>query len=826
MSLTGILGKLLEIEDLESIEAVAPSFAAPWAHDGPAWLLFGCLGLGALALVFYSRYQPRARAPLRIVLAVSRALLLGLLLLFLAEPVLSVKVVSSPRPLLWILFDGTDSMNIEDDLSESEEARLRAAVGLEARDTETAAGGSGARGRSRADHVRALLRKRGENPVARLAERFRLRAFLLERADGVRLLDASPEGGGEEVDLDRLADALSAEGEVTALGDALGDLARRHTSSALAGLLVVSDFNQNSGPSPLAAARRLGVPVHTLGVGPASAVDLGVDLQAPLLLKKAERSSLNVTLRQTGLEGRTVSLRLTAEPRPAEGDASVREPLVIAERSVELREPSTAVAVPYVPAETGRYVLLAEVAPIEGEIVGENNRAEREISVRDDFLRLMFVEYEPTWEWRFIKEVFHRDQLVGTRGFRTFLRSADPKVRQTNDLFLATMTPKRSDFFASDVIFLGDMPAATVSTRFSEMVREFVSQFGGGLVVIAGPRFGPGHLAGTPLADMLPVVVDPDARRRDTQDFRPRLTPAAAHVDFMRLGEEEDEHLRGWENLGWLPWYQPVARLHPLATALLEHPLETCADGTTRQPLIAIRRYGRGEVVYLGFNETWRLRRKYGELFYRRFWGEMIYRLGLSHAVGSQKRFVVRTDRQEYQADDRAVVTVEAYDADFEPLGEEDLPGRKLAAELILPEDAGGDAAGGGGRAEALAIPEARRGVFEVEVPLLLAGEHRVQVRDPVTGEDVAASFQVASLSVERREAARNVALEREVAAATGGRNYDLETIARLPDEIDMPRERETTVRIFPLWNTWLAFGVIIFLMLGEWLLRKLVHLS
>ena len=38
------------------------------------------------------------------------------------------------------------------------------------------------------------------------------------------------------------------------------------------------------------------------------------------------------------------------------------------------------------------------------------------------------------------------------------------------------------------------------------MVKEFVGNLGGGLVVIAGPRFGPRELHQTPLADMLPVI--------------------------------------------------------------------------------------------------------------------------------------------------------------------------------------------------------------------------------------------------------------------------------------------------------------------------------
>ena len=59
--------------------------------------------------------------------------------------------------------------------------------------------------------------------------------------------------------------------------------------------------------------------------------------------------------------------------------------------------------------------------------------------------------------------------------------------------------------------------------------------------------------------------------------------------------------LQAWNNACWgrLPWYQPVSRLHPLGTALAVHPADKCVDGITRQPIIAIRRYGRGEVVYL-----------------------------------------------------------------------------------------------------------------------------------------------------------------------------------------------------------------------------------
>ena len=134
-------------------------------------------------------------------------------------------------------------------------------------------------------------------------------------------------------------------------------------------------------------------------------------------------------------------------------------------------------------------------------------------------MRLLFVEYEPTWEWKFIKEVFHRDKLVGPRGFRTFLRSADPKVRQTNELYVPTLSPPAERVLPTRRDPIERHAGLGVSPRFCEMTEEFVDKMGGGLVVLAGPRFGPGQLSLTPLGDMLPVKVDPNLHIRDRRDF-------------------------------------------------------------------------------------------------------------------------------------------------------------------------------------------------------------------------------------------------------------------------------------------------------------------
>jgi len=827
MNWTATLGRILGYDDVSTIESARISFGSAWAHASTALVVAGCIALVAVAFAFYLQCQPKGHQPTRIFLGLCRALVLCLVWLILADPMLELTFVSLPKPVLWLLLDGSDSMSIPDELPPDEQAALAKAVDLTTYQstnanrpkgndaTEASVAARPSDRPARVDYARALFSKPNGNLLERLAERFRLRVFTFAETDGVRIL--SPE---DKADLKQIPYDWRANGTTTALGDAFEDLSRKHATDNLAGVMVVSDFDQNTGAAPLSAARKLGVPVFTVGVGPLTAVDLSIDLLAPPTMKKAESSTISVIVRQRELDNASVHLRLQAY-QPGDDET---EPLrtLIGERTVTMTAGSTQVEFPYTPETTGRFIFTAEVDPAEGEAVTQNNIAEREVKIIDDFLRLMFVEYEPTWEWRFVKEVFHRDKLVGTRGFRTFIRSADPIVRETNELFLPTLTLPRSQFFENDVIFLGDMPSTSLSTRFCEMTKEFVSQFGGGLVVIAGPRFGPGQLAETALADMLPVVVDPDAKRRDEKEFRMSLTPIASQFDFMRLGQTTAENTSGWNNMGKLSWYQPVRRVEARGTQVLaEHPTDKCADGKTPQPLIAIRQYGRGEVIYVGFNELWRLRRLRGEEYYRQFWGQLIHRLGLSHALGSHKRFVVRTDKQQYRSGDQVLMTVEAFDKEFQPLDDKEIPDRRLTAELVRPDrDADGN------RTQAINIPQLKPGVFETRAPVFSGGEYRLRVTDPIANQVAEINFDVANVSIERRNPVRNLSLQKNIAAETGGKSYDLLDVDRITDDFNPVRHKETSIEILPLWNNWIVFTTVISLVLLEWFVRKRVNLA
>jgi hypothetical protein len=821
-----VVAWLLGLDNATSIKDISnPSLSASWANNEPFWVILGVTALLTVALLFYLRLQDRGGTATRWMLGISRGLVLVLVFLTLAEPVIRTTYTRTHRPYLYFIFDGTDSMAIEDRLPEEDRKRISLATGTSPTET-----------RSRMGYLQSFVGKEEENLLVELQKKLNVEAFVFDGTTTaqVRKLELNPDGD-PEIRPQHVAKQLSTDGQVTAMGAVFNHVNQQLGTGRLAGVVVFSDFANNSGVPPLgtsgsgqlAPASRLGVPVYTVGIGATESMDLAVDVQTDPKMKKAERTTVMVKLRQTGMKSEQVTVRVTARRLGGLADG-LNEQIRVGEKTVTLNAATEPVEFSFTPKDSGRFEFIAEVDPVDGEIVKENNRAVREVNIIDDYLRLMYVAYEPTWEWRFIKEVFHRDKLVGMQGFRTYLSSSDARVRENNVLFLPTLAPKRSDFFANDVIFLGDMPrqgsggqASGFSDRFCEMVKEYVGQFGGGLVVIAGPRFGLKEMAGTPLADMLPVIIDPEATIRDDDEFALRLTPFASNYPFMNLGENDVENRKAWENLNRLQWYYPVAQTHALAEVLAEHPVHTCRDGKTPQPLIAIRRYGKGEVVYVAMNEMWRLRRKYGEKHYRQFWSQLIYRLGMSHALGSEKRFVVRPDRQHYRVEDTVTLSVEAYDENFEPLTEQALGRQTLEGELII-EGADGQSK----QIRTISVPLLRDGVFEARIPAYSEGEYRLRVKDPVSGEFREVRFDVANVSAERRSAVRNKALQESLARETKGQSYDLTNVSRLIDDVQATTIVEPILKTHKLAFTPLWFILLVGLLLSEWLVRELINLT
>lgn len=783
------IGWLLGFDHVRSIDSIGLSLSAPWAAERTTLVFACCVASVIVAMAFYGRLEERRGLVLTRFLIAVRAALLVLLVLTLAAPLLRSSATTEHQPKVLVVIDNTQSMSIADGHRDGATALTRA---------EQVAGATAA------DESSLLARLRAEPGVD-------LR-FATFSGDGPQQL--------QSVSPAELPGKLSSDGRRTDLGAVLRESAARSDALAASAMILVSDFANNADGSPATAGdsalESFPVRIATVGVGRANPVDLAVAIRGDAKGKLQEPVTLQLDVRQLGHSLQEVEISMHARPLMGDSGGEPTTELVYSD-VVTMKSDTKSIEVPYVPSVAGPIELTAKVEPLAGEVVSQNNIAVHRIDVIADHLRLLFVEHEPTWEWRFVKEVFHRDRLVGLPGLRTFLASSDPAVRRTNGLFLPEVSSSRAEFFLTDAVVIGDVPGEALSAEFCGMVEEFVGDFGGGLVVLSGPRFGPTELLDTPLASMLPVRLDAESEPRDDEPFALHLTGAAERYPFMKLADAPDENDRAWGNLARLPWYLPVTSVHDQADVLAEHPDDLCSDGETPQPLIAIRPYGKGQVVYVGFNELWRLRSGVGQRYHQRFWSQLIYRLGMSHPVGARKRFVPQLDRDTYRVGDQATLTIDVFDEDFQPL-RKDAPNESPFAALLPPSGDDSDS-------ETLQLARVKDTRYQASFELDTPGEYHLEISDPVTNVVHHETIRVLEDSIELQNPARDIALQRIIAERTGGNAYELDQIQQLFDDLSLQPVVESEHRVIALWHTPLWFIVVAGLMLTEWTTRRWVHL-
>ena len=119
-----------------------------------------------------------------------------------------------------------------------------------------------------------------------------------------------------------------------------------------------------------------------------------------------------------------------------------------------------------------------------------------------------------------------------------------------------------------------------------------------------------------------------------------------------------------------------------------------------------------------------------------------------------------------------------------------------------------------------------RKGLFEARIPVFAVGEYSLRVKDPVTGKYDEQRFEVTPLSAERRRGVRDEKMQNDLARVSGGRAYALTTVSSLPGDLALEPVIERLTRNKALWSTPLWFVVVVMLMLGEWLSRKIIRLS
>ncbi len=271
------------------------------------------------------------------------------------------------------------------------------------------------------------------------------------------------------------------------------------------------------------------MPLYPIGLGdPSPTRDLELtDLQVDDVVFVDDQVRFEARLGGHGFADEPVDVVLTRRPAGSTDPKAAQE---VGKTSVKMPpDGQTArVEIRHQPKETGEFVYRLAVAPRPREIQTENNQVEHAVSVRQDKLKVLLVDSEPRYEFRYLLSFLKRDKTIA---LKAVLQSADPEFSEQEATALPTF-PSTKDgpdgLFSFDVIVLGDADISLLGSGPLQNLVDFVEKKGGGLMFVAGEGFDPLSYRGTPLEPLVPIKLA-EARNPTASGSRGRAVPSHAH---------------------------------------------------------------------------------------------------------------------------------------------------------------------------------------------------------------------------------------------------------------------------------------------------------
>ncbi len=815
------LADALNVPPPQAGEATAPRLRLeqPW----PQWLVLAVVLGGSALIIWFYRREGKASTFYKYLLAGIRICLLLMLVFMISEAVLSVE--RTGLPYLAIMVDDSQSEKIADQYEKPETRTALQTLASQATASASpsnpaatsslpsspaaALAGDGTADLARIEIAKGLILKDKAHLIQELQKQHKVRLYLV--SNSARLL----------AEVDRPADILPAarklsEAQPIGLQSRLGDDTRQvltELRGAPPSAIVLLSDGQTTEGEPLAKAAELasrkGVPMFTIGLGSAEpARDLELtELLVDDVVFVDDAVRFQAKLLARGFQGQKVVVRLL------ERDATSADPKATRQlATTEVEAPADGqprrVELVHRPKTTGERTFILEIERKPRELQTENNRIERVVTVRKEKLKVLLVESEPRYEFRYLKNYLEREETID---LSVVLLSSDPEYSEQDRSALPTFPAAKDELFAFDVVIVGDADPGFLSRSQMQNLSEFVTEKGGGILFIAGELFNPLAYRGTPLELLLPIELadarNPTAVGNAISSYRPELTAEGRASPIFRFGENEAASALIWQQLPDLFWYFEAPRKKPGALVLAEHPTATGSEGKLALDLYQFA--GAGKAMLHAFDDTWRWRFRAGDRYFGRFWVQAIRFLARSKLVG-QRQAEIQTDRRRYESGQPIRLRVRFPN-----------PGLAPASGTVTVQI---ERNGSSPRKVTLNQVHDTRNVFEGALPQAPEGDYDVRLLPPpiLDGPIPTATFRVEAPASEFERVQMNETELIRVAAATGGKFYTPLTADTLLQDLPKPSKVPLdTDPPLPLWNTWPVLGVFLGLITLEWVLRK-----
>ncbi len=670
-----------------------------------------------------------------------------------------------------------------------------------------------------------------ENGVAGLRELPRL--DLAQRFLSPQLLEALQRDGDRVLHLHTFADrldetavphpeasTLSVHGESTALGAALRQALLAYAGIPVSGVLVLSDGQSTAGESPDVAAKLAadeGIPVFAVAAGtldgPRNAQI--IDLETSPLAFVLDPNRLTVHVQSRGMQDVTATLLIEQRKNGGAWSEFAREDVILGLDGAlqafpfEFSEPRPA-----------KVEFRATLQDTGAELSQDDNVAHAEVRLIRQRLNVLLIAGSTFPEVQFLRNAFYRDRQID---LSSWLMSAEDGYEHPGDRPIRRLPVTQEELNEYDCVVLYDPNPEGWPPNFPELLTDFVSKAGGGLVHIAGEMqtgaaFDRQSDPALSWLNLLPVIREPGLFRSQVQmrlsaqsPWQLQITDQGMNDPIFAFAADAEANRRILGSLPGMFWHFPVTRAKPGATVLAVHGDPRMRNEFGPDVLLATQLVGPGRTFFVGFDSTYRWR-FLDDQFFDGFWARLVDRAGRNKQLGGTYPFRLTTARSEYKPGSEVRVVARFHDpADM------DAGLSALHGEVEHGDD------------EPLPItltPDGDPGEFAATFTASRPGTHFVRVW---TGdEDAGAVAKAATLPIEVQLPnleLENPALDRAqlegLAAATGGRVFDLTQSADVAPSFQVARVQRVLEERQEIWDAPAFYGLIFLLLVAEWILRK-----
>lgn len=466
--------------------------------------------------------------------------------------------------------------------------------------------------------------------------------------------------------------------------------------------------------------------------------------------------------------------------------------------------------------------------------------------------RVLYVSGRPNWEFKFLRRALNEDPEMLLTGLVRIAKK-QPKfsfrgknVDDTNPLFsgfedvpeetkekidepvfarlgvqskdeLTKGFPKDAEeLFAYSAVIIDDLELEFFTTTQMQLLRQYVTQRGGSLLVLGGQEsFRGRNFKDSILGQMLPVygdtaepeMIEPRVEQESAEGVRYGLTREGWLQPFLRLKDNELEERRRLEAM---PGFQVWNRVNGVKAGA-----RVLAEGTRGEggavPLFVVQKFGKGTTGALMVGDMWRwalMSTEENGSPVSQAWRQMVRGL----IVDVPKRVTLDTEYDEAVPNLRKI-SVRVKDSSYMAMDN-----AKVRLTITLPQ---------GELLHSVAFPsQETAGLYESSVLLKESGVVKIEtIVEAVDGDPVgqAASWFVHEPEIdELKKCEVDIEALERIARDSGGEVLQLRELGGLVKRIEPSNLQYSEERVEPLWHSpWWLFSALVCLALEWWWRRR-----